>query len=254
MDQDRSAGLDDRSGAPGSGRAGRGWLVTLEGPEGSGKTVQATRLRDAAATAGFPVLLTREPGGTPVGELIRDILMAAGRDAVALGPRTDALLFNAARAQHVDDVLRPALDRGELVICARYADSTAAYQGYGSGLPLPALRALERFATDGLRPDLTILLDIPAEAGLARKGVDEQQRFEAGMDADYHRRVRDGFLQMAGAEPERFVTIDATAGLAVVERQIRAAVGRLPGLGMLAAVPGSDSAGEPDAATLRINR
>ena len=173
--------------------------MTFEGPEGSGKTIQAARLRDAALAAGIPTILSREPGGTPVGDRIRQILMDAGAESVPLGPRADALLFNAARAQHVDDVIRPALARGELVICARYADSTIAYQGYGSGLPIAALRDLERLATDGLRPDLTILLDVPVEIGLGRKGSGEQQRFEASFDLAYHQRVREGFRLMAAA-------------------------------------------------------
>lgn len=234
--------------------AGRGWFVTFEGPEGSGKTVQAGRLRDAALAAGIPTFLTREPGGTPVGDRIRHILMDAGAESVPLGPRADALLFNAARAQHVDDVLRPAIARGELVICARYADSTIAYQGYGSGLPIAALRELERLATDGLRPDLTILLDVPVEIGLGRKGSGEQQRFEASFDLAYHQRVREGFRLMAAAEPERFVSVDSTAGVAVVEALIRAEVSRLADLPPIDAVQPGDAPNEPDAAPLRMTR
>ena len=226
----------------------------FEGPEGSGKTIQAGRLRAAAEAAGIAVLLTREPGGTPVGELIRDILMAAGQDAVAIGPRTDALLFNAARAQHVDDVLRPALSRGELVICARYADSTIAYQGYGSGLQVDALRELEALATAGLRPDLTILLDVAVEVGLSRKGRDEQQRFEAGMDLAYHRRVRDGFRMMAAGEPERFAVLDAAADVDAVFDLVLSAVRGLPGLDRLAAVRPIATTGEPRPPALRMNR
>jgi dTMP kinase len=234
--------------------AGRGWFVTFEGPEGSGKTVQAARLRDAALAAGIATTLSREPGGTPLGDRIRHILMDAGQDSVALGPRADALLFNAARAQHVDDVLRPALARGELVICARYADSTLAYQGYGSGLPIPALAELQALATDGLRPDLTILLDVPVEIGLGRKGSDEQQRFEAGFDVAYHQRVREGFRRLAAAEPDRFVSLDATASEADVEAQVRAAVSSLAGLEVLAAVPAGAGAGEPERPALRTTR
>ena len=231
-----------------------GWFITFEGPEGSGKTVQAARLADLAAGAGIPVVVTREPGGTAVGELIRDILMDAGHDAVPLGPRTDALLFNAARAQHVADVLRPARDRGELVICARYADSTLAYQGYGSGLPITALRELERLAIDGLRPDLTILLDVAPEVGLARKGGDELQRFEAGMDLAYHRRVREGFQAIAADEPDRVVTVDAGADVDAVFEQIRAAVSRLPGLSSLAAVRSDATSDEPRPSAVRMDR
>jgi len=234
--------------------AGPGWFVTFEGPEGSGKTIQAARLHASAVAAGIPTTLTREPGGTPLGDRIRQILMDAGEDSVPLGPRADALLFNAARAQHVDDVLRPALARGELVICARYADSTLAYQGYGSGLPLAALAELQQLATDGLRPDLTVLLDVPVEIGLGRKGSDEQQRFEAGFDLAYHQRVRDGFRRLAAAEPERFVSVDATASEARVEALVRAAVGRLAGLETIAVVPPGAAGDEPELPALRITR
>ena len=235
-------------------RSWPGWFVTFEGPEGSGKTVQAARLRDLVAAAGIAVLVTREPGGTAVGELIRGILMNAGHDAVPLGPRTDALLFNAARAQHVADVLRPALERGEVVICARYADSTLAYQGYGSGLSIDALRELERLAIDGLRPDLTILLDLAPEIGLARKGGDELQRFESGMDLAYHRRVREGFQAIAAGEPDRVVTVDAGADVDAVFDRIRSAVTRLAGLERLAAVRPDPAIDEPRSSAVRMDR
>ncbi len=255
VDDDEQRGIERvLAHAPAHAPAQRGRFITLEGPEGSGKTVQAARLRDVAQAAGIPVLLTREPGGTALGDRVREILMAADQESVAIGPRADALLFNAARAQHVDEVIRPALARGELVICARYADSTIAYQGYGSGLPIADLRRLERLATDGLRPDLTILLDLPVELGLGRKGHDERQRFEAGFDLAYHRRVREGFRKIAAAEPERFVTVDATADLGAVLRLIRVAVGRLPGLAAVGLVPAGDAADEPPSALLRTPR
>lgn len=214
----------------GEGRARRGWFVTIEGPEGAGKTSQAERLRRRATNAGIPVVVTREPGGTAVGERVRGLLLdpAARHEA-----RTDALLFNAARAQLVAEVIQPALAGGALVISTRFADSTVAYQGSGAGLPLDELRALERFATAGLVPDLTVLLDLPVEVGLARKG-DEQTRFEERFGLDFHRRVRDGFLAIARAEPTRFVVVDATAEPDVVERASTAAIARLPGLRALA--------------------
>jgi dTMP kinase len=187
---------------------GRGLFITLEGPEGGGKTTQAARLRDRFVAAGRSVVLTREPGGTPLGERIRDVLLASADEPH--DPRADALLFNAARAQLVATVIRPALARGDVVIAARFADSTLAYQGYGAGLPIDELRALERAATGGLRPDRTVLLDLPVEAGLARKGADEATRFETAFDLDFHRRVRDGFVALAAAEPDRFVVVDAT--------------------------------------------
>jgi dTMP kinase len=211
----------------------RGWFVTIEGPEGAGKTSLAARLRDRAIAAGVEVVVTREPGGTAIGERVRAILLDP---AAVHGARTDALLFNAARAQLVAEAVTPALSRGALVVSTRYADSTLAYQGFGAGLPLDELRALERFATAGLRPDLTLLLDLPVEVGLARKG-DEQTRFEAAFGLEFHRRVRDGFLALAAEDPERFVVVDATAGAGTVETAAITAVARLPGLGRLAGEP-----------------
>jgi dTMP kinase len=186
-------------------RGGR--FLTLEGPEGAGKTVLAERLADALAAGGADVLLTREPGGTRLGERLRDILLA--RDSVAIDPLVDALLFNAARAQLVAEVIRPALEAGRVVVCARYADSTLAYQGYGAGVDLDALRELAAVATGGLTPDRTILLDLPAEAGLRRKAPDDHTRFEAAFDLEFHRRVRAGFLELARHEPARFAIVDA---------------------------------------------
>jgi dTMP kinase len=226
--------------------------LTIEGPEGAGKTTQAERLRRAAEDADIAVVATREPGGTPLGEQVRTLLLArdAGHD-----PRADALLFNAARAQLVADVIRPALERGALVICTRFTDSTLAYQGYGAGLPVAELRALADVATGGLRPDLTLLLDLPTELGLARKS-DEQTRFETDFPTDFHRRVREGFLALAGDEPGRFVVVDAARPADAVAADVRAAAARLPGLEVLAppaaAVPGAG--GEPDLAAVRIHR
>jgi dTMP kinase len=204
-------------------RPGRGWLVTLEGPEGAGKTTQAAQLRDDLEAAGRRVLLVREPGGTNLGEAIRALLLESGGGEHAITPRADALLFNAARAQLVVEQIRPALAAGTTVLCSRFADSTLAYQGAGMGLPLEALRALEGFATGGLRPDLTLLLDLPVEIGLARKRG-EETRFEADFDAAFHRRVRNGFLDLARAEPDRFAVIDATASPESVRDAIRVAV------------------------------
>jgi len=204
--------------------AGRGRFVTIEGGEGAGKTSQAERIRRRALGAGIDIVVTREPGGTTLGEDVRRILL----DPRSVhGARADALLFNVARAQLVESVIRPALDRGALVISTRFTDSTLAYQGFGAGLPLDELRALERFATAGLRPDLTILLDLPAEVGLARKGA-EVTRFESAFGLDFHRRVRDGFLALAAAEPDRFAVLDATAPDDQVEAAAMAALARLP--------------------------
>jgi dTMP kinase len=219
-----------------------GRFITLEGPEGAGKTRQAESIRSHLEKAGIPVTLTREPGGTPLGERIRDLLLERGGSSEPIGPRADALLFNAARAQLVADVIRPALARGSIVVCTRFADSTIAYQGYGAGLPVDDLRAIERMATGGLTPDLTILLDLPVEAGLARKTAEEVTRFEAGFDAAFHRRVREGFLELAGREPARFAVIDATPPAEQVFEAIRAALAhRIPELAGRLSAPGSRS-------------
>jgi dTMP kinase len=222
----------------------RGWFVTLEGPDGAGKTTQAERLRDQAVDAGFEVVLTREPGGTPVGERIRDLLLDSDRHRgiTRLDARTDALLFNAARRQLVAEVIRPAIDRAALVISTRFADSTLAYQGYGGRLPLDELRAMEHFATDGLKPDLTILLDVPVDVGLARKSGVEINRFEADYDHEFHSRVREGFLALAADEPDRFVVVNASAPPDEVAAAVLAAAERIPGLGL---APGYHRGGEP---------
>jgi dTMP kinase len=222
----------------------RGQLITIEGPEGSGKTTQAARIEAVLIERGIPVALTREPGGTALGERIRDLVLhpAASR----IDPLADAFLFNAARHQLVVEVIEPALAAGTTVVCARFADSTRAYQGYGDGLPLDDLDRLEVVATGGLRPDLTILLDVPVEIGLARKAPDDQTRFETAYDLAFHRRVRDGFLAMAVAEPGRFVVIDATAPADEVAGRIERAVGRL--------FPARRKAGEPNRPIARIRR
>ena len=203
----------------------RGRFITIEGPEGAGKTSQAGRLVAALRERGHAIRSTREPGGTALGERIRDLLLAP--TATPIDPLADALLFNAARRQLVGEVIEPSLAAGTTVICARFADSTRAYQGYGGGLPLAELERLERIATGGLVPDRTILLDVPVEIGLARKAPDDRTRFETGFDLAFHRRVRDGFLALAAAEPGRFVVVDATADEDQVARQVLRAVNEL---------------------------
>ena len=228
---------------------GRGWFITIEGPEGSGKTTQAERLLADVRRAGLPVALVREPGGTAVGERIRDLLLDADPESVPIGPRTDALLFNAARAQLVSDVIQPKLAAGWLVISSRFSDSTLAYQGYGAGLALDDLRSIERFATGGLQPDRTILLDLPVEIGLARKRGIEETRFESSFTVTFHRRVREGFLALARAEPDRFVLLDATQPVATVAQEIRAAVEDVTG-----PWPLGPRASEPSGLPERIHR
>jgi dTMP kinase len=202
-------------------------LVAIEGPDGAGKSSAATRLTDRLRDEGRSVVLTREPGGTHLGELVRAILLDAGPGARS--PRADALLFNAARSQLVAEVIRPALARGDLVICDRFAASTLAYQGYGSGVDLDVLRSLESFALDGTEPDLVVLLDVPAAVGLARRHAGnpaERTRFEDGsrFDAAFHERVRRGFLELARADPERWRVIDAALPPEQVDRALLAAL------------------------------
>jgi dTMP kinase len=165
----------------------------------------------AVAATGREVLLVREPGGTPVGERVRAILMDRDESSVLLTQRADALLFMAARAQLVESVIRPALERGVVVLSDRYLDSTLAYQGHGGLLGVDELLPVGHFATGGLRPDLTLLFDVPVEIGLARKSDAETTRFEAHFDRAYHERVRVGYLELAAAEPERWIVFDASA-------------------------------------------
>jgi dTMP kinase len=226
----------------------RGLFLTIEGPEGAGKTTVAERLEHLAQRAGLDPLLTREPGGTSLGERVRDVVLAA-TESGGHDPRTDALLFNAARAELVRRVIDPALDAGRLVICTRFADSTVAYQGHGAGLPVDELRAIERFATGGLRPDRTLVLDLPAQVGLARKLGADRTRFETEFDLDFHQRVRAGYLAMALSEPARFRVVDASTDPDRVLADVLAAITDLPGLARL--VRGGTS--EPQRVVERIH-
>jgi dTMP kinase len=185
----------------------RGVFITLEGPDGSGKSSLLPRLTTVLVGRGCDVVATREPGSTPLGERIRSLVLDTEPRIDRTG-RADALLFAAARAQHVTEVIEPALARGAVVLCDRYADSSLAYQGVGSGVPLDELRVVQRFATGGLVPDLTILLDLPVDVGLGRK-AGEITRFEAYQDRAYHERVRQAFLDFAAAEPGRYEIVDA---------------------------------------------
>jgi dTMP kinase len=182
-------------------------FITFEGPEGSGKTYQIAALAQALRRRGLSVLTTREPGGTVIGDQVRAILSDLGN--TAMRPRTETLLFQASRAQLVDEVIRPCLAEGGIVLCDRYADSTLAYQGYGHQVEPAELAALIRFATGGLQPDLTLLLDVDVEEGLRRKlSAGEWNRLDA-YDLAFHRRVRQGFLEMARCAPQRWAIVDA---------------------------------------------
>ena len=198
-------------------------FISFEGPDGSGKSTQIELLASALRASGHEVVTVSEPGGTPAGEKVRAILLGEG-GAVSVDPRADALLFNASRAQLVADVIEPALARGAIVIADRFADSTLAYQGYGSELPLDALRAIITFATAGRTPDLTLLLDLAADEGLARKSGSGRTRFEDGFDAAFHARVAEGFRALAAAEPTRWRLLDASAAPEALAAQISQAV------------------------------
>lgn len=195
-------------------------FITFEGPEGSGKSTQIRRLAAALEAQNLPVLMTREPGGTTIGNAIRNVLLDPAR--TEMSPRAETLLFNAARAQIVDQVIRPALDAGQLVLCDRYADSTLAYQGYGHGQVLEPLRRLGEYATGGLTPNLTIYLDIDVRDGLQRKqagGAEEWNRMEEKALA-FHQTVRSGYLELAAAEPDRWLVVDAAQSIDAVHAAI----------------------------------
>ncbi len=197
-------------------------FITLEGPEGSGKTSQVPLLAEFLRQRGFDVLTTREPGGTAIGEQIREVLHRL--DNTAMHPRTEALLFQSARAQLVEQVIRPHLGRGGVVLSDRYADATLAYQGYGHGLDLAQVGAIIAFATGGLKPDLTLLLDLDVEMGLQRKvNCGDWNRLDA-YTVEFHRRVREGYHQLVQAEPERWVTIDAGQPSEAVQEALRGVV------------------------------
>lgn len=207
--------------------AGRGVWITLEGGDGSGKTTQADLLADWLRDAGRTVLRTREPGGSEVGQLIRDIVLHHRGD---IAPRAEALLYAADRAQHVATVVRPALQRGEIVLQDRYLDSSVAYQGAGRVLDGDEVRDLSLWAAEGDLPDLTLLLDLDPETARTRLDSADKpfDRLEAEK-AEFHGRVRDAYLRLADAEPARFLVLDAAASPAEVSALIRARVERLLG-------------------------
>lgn len=213
-------------------------FITFEGPEGSGKTTQARLLYEYLLQTEYPVVLTREPGGTRISTKIRHILLDPNN--IDILARTEILLFSAARAQLTDQFIRPHLQQNRIVICDRYADSTMAYQGYGRQLDLDTLRIITDFATGGLRPDLTIYLDLSVEAGLQRvvgaPSEDEIVNYEGQlplfpkwdrfgiMELEFHRRVQRGYEELIDAEPQRWYRVDARRSIAEIEHDIRAKI------------------------------
>lgn len=199
-----------------------GCFITFEGVEGCGKTTQIALLRDYLAAAGHTVVVTREPGGTPIAEAIRDVLLDPAHGA--MGATAELLLYEAARAQHVHEKIAPALKAGQVVLCDRFADSTTAYQGAGRGFAPEILNQLHRMATGGIWPDLTVLIDLPVETGLERaRERGRKDRIEQESIA-FHQRVREGFLALAESEPERIRVVDGNAPVDSVHRAIRRAV------------------------------
>jgi dTMP kinase len=198
---------------------GRGRFITLEGVEGAGKSTSLAFIEALLRDAGLPLLVTREPGGTELGEAIRGLLL---HDHDAMTADTELLLMFAARAEHIARRIRPALDAGGWVLCDRFTDATYAYQGGGRGIPDARIAVLEDWVQGGLRPDLTLLFDIPVEAGLARAGGRARpDRFEREALA-FFERVRAHYLAAARREPQRFRVIDASGDIASVEAQLRA--------------------------------
>lgn len=188
-------------------------FITFEGGEGSGKSTQAGALHRRLSNVGIPAVLTHEPGGTPLGNRLRLWLKGEGE----IDPQTELLLFNASRAHLVAQVIRPALEKGSIVICDRFGQSTMAYQGYGRDLALDLIEAANSIATQGLRPDLIVLLDMPVEQGLARKRLSD--RFEKE-ELAFHQRVRRGYLEMAKQDPGRWLVIDASLPRKEIEHRI----------------------------------
>ena len=204
--------------------ARRGRFITLEGSEGSGKTTAARHLADRLRRRGLEVLLTGEPGGTPLGEEVRRLVLHMRNVSDDLDIRADALLYAAARAQHTARLILPALAAGRHVVCARYLDSSLAYQGVGYGNDPEQMRWLQRFATYELLPDLTILIDVPVEVGLGRKRKGQWNRFEDTESVAFFEKVRAAYLQLADDEPDRFRIVDGSGSVEETDRLVLAAV------------------------------
>lgn len=195
------------------------FFITLEGPEGGGKSTQARRLADHLQTQGHDVIFTREPGGTEIGDQIRRVIMSL--ENKSMSPEAEFLLFSASRAQVVRELIQPHLERGGIVVCDRFYDSSLAYQGYGHELDQALLRTITNFVTDGLVPDLTFLLDLTSELGLERRKHDGRWNRLDDYDIAFHERVREGYLNLAAAEPDRWVWVDAAQTQDDIQKQIR---------------------------------
>lgn len=196
-------------------------FITFEGPEGSGKSTQIVRVSERLRESGFTVVTTREPGGTLLGERLRNLLLDGDLVPCAV---TEAYLMTAARAEHVRKVIRPALERGEWVLCDRFADSTLAYQGAGRKIDVGDLRSLQSLATGGLVPDLTILLDVDVETGLGRRNAHGGQNRIDQEEVSFHKRVADWYRTEAQSCPARWVIVDASKSIELVEQQIVSAL------------------------------
>lgn len=204
--------------------ARRGRFITLEGPDGSGKTTAARHLAEWLRSRGEPTVLTGEPGGTPLGDEVRRLVLHLRDVSDDLDPRADALLFAAARAQHTARVILPALERGDHVVCARYLDSSLAYQGAAYGNDPQEMRRLQEFATYGTLPDLTILVDVPVEVGLGRKRRGAWNRFEDTEGVAFFETVRNAYLALSAAEPQRYRVIDGSGSVSDTDDRIRAVI------------------------------
>ena len=199
-------------------------FITLEGPEGGGKSTQAKRLVDHLQAQGHEVLLTREPGGTEIGDQIRQVIMSL--ENKSMSPEAEFLLFAASRAQVVRELIEPQLERGGIVVCDRFYDSSLAYQGYGHELDLELLRTITGFVSGGLVPDLTFLLDLTSELGLERRKHDGRWNRLDDYDLAFHERVREGYHRLAELDPDRWVQIDAAQTEDEIQEQIRETVAR----------------------------
>lgn len=199
-------------------------FITLEGPDGGGKSTQAKRLVDHLQAQGHEVLLTREPGGTEIGDQIRQVIMSL--ENKSMSPEAEFLLFSASRAQVVRELIEPQLERGGIVVCDRFYDSSLAYQGYGHELDLELLRTITGFVSGGLVPDLTFLLDLTSELGLERRKHDGRWNRLDDYDLAFHERVREGYHRLAELDPDRWVQIDAAQIEDEIQEQIRETVAR----------------------------